>query len=211
MSGVTGDRRRNWTEILIFVLLFSAIFLWYRSSRDLRFKLQQVIVQRDSIQFGLNEARNDASRFRSLAKYSVLDTSVELVGVFENETLKVLKKGSERIRPTILYSMDPACASCTANLPFVDSITTVAPCPIQLVGVFVASEAKQRNAFTGLSNFPIVVNASGSAWEALSLHEVPILSVIGRSRGVRGIWSGALTPTDKGKILHAVRDICNEI
>jgi hypothetical protein len=201
-----GVERYLPSSMMLLVLCVLALLGWRRSTARSNRALRQSVQQRDSLRAEVLSIQQRLRVRSRLAAYSRLDSNVTLDGVLQSG---MARRVSLSASPgVVLYTINPLCAACAVNKPFVDSVMTTPDCKAERLAVYVAADGVRKDA--ELSNVPILLDASGSAWRALSLDVTPLMLVVGADRRVIGAWTGEFSEKDRPEIRRAVGDVCGK-
>lgn len=193
----------RWTEWLLAAVAAVALWQLYLKreaieglQRELGIvsaELQQMFVHRSSLE-------HDLHYYKQVALQSELEPYITLEGI-DLDSVRFFLRPRDLDRPLVLYSIDPACPACIANLPFLLELAAKGPCRTQVVGVAVAgwAELEQFRRRHGVV-FPVLRQAWGEAWAILPIAGSPMTVVLGPKGSVKGWWAGRLTTEAQNEI-----------
>jgi hypothetical protein len=172
----------------------------------------------------LRATRNQADSLRSLLQFSEQDSrhlrrmlvktgfsrvNAELHG-FDLDSRPLQLKFGGRTAPLILYSIDPNCIVCRNNIPFIKELADEAICGSEVVGVTVGGFDKVNGLRSDFNlNFPVLNQASGSAWDLFPLRAVPVTILILPRDQVPEWWIGDVSDQKKTQIRRTLRESCS--
>lgn len=117
---------------------------------------------------------------------------------------------AQHARALLLYTIDPSCPACQRTLPFVRQLAQAEGCDVDVIGVFTGSdgEASEFDSDDDAA-FPVLFNASGSAWDVLQLQDPSVLILIGSSGRILDVRSGDLTVTERTAVRGTLGQACS--
>jgi len=199
-------------EVAAVLISLAAIVLIRNRTVESRILAERVQIAETAVNSEAGRARDflrQIKEFKQLARHSRLDTTVRISGLDLDSNQVNVDFGSGR-SPLVLYSIDPSCASCLANMPFVDSIAqNFRVCRTSVIGVLTTSRDKlSKLESERRPSFPVLQEASGTAWEVLPLTVSPHLILIGPSGKFGGWWAGELTDSTRAEITASLATAC---
>lgn len=195
-------------EIFLLVLALALATFALNNKRSYRVNEREFGRMRDSLNQELSQGKEQISYLLAWLAASHADTSIQLAGTTTKGDSISLSLATGAF-PTVLYSMDPSCSSCLANIPYLSALARQKPCGTRVVGVLSASD-ETGAAFDSMGvAFPILTKSSGKAWRVLPLVSAPTTFVILPGGKLQGWWRGELTLSQKRNIDTKLARSCN--
>lgn len=199
--------------VVVLALVVGAL-LWTRADKRTALTMARLQSSLDSARSSSQSTESDATMYQALALHSQIRPFTLLSGLTADGAPLSLDLG-DLDGLTILYSIDPTCVACTANLPFVDTLDSIVShtggrgCSVNATGILVAPE-HETGLLPEFRGIRLMVSASGAAWDALPLEQSPLLVLLRAPGSVIGSWRGVLSVSDQEDVLARSLAACRE-
>lgn len=180
--------------------------------RKLSGELSAARIRSDSVSRVASQNFRELSYYRSFALHARLVSGTALQGTDQKGAQRHVDLGALS-RPLVLYTLDAECPYCIANLPFMNELAVSPTCGSTVLGISVGDTAIVRQASLHNSiSFPVLLQSSGSAWQALPLGGVtPTTIAVGQGGRLLGWWIGTLGSSERGQIANALLSTCETV
>lgn len=210
-TGKAGFAPFRPAELLLMGVAIALAWRVFAQGREVRIvhsQLQRTDSAFRAVQSRADVLMSDSKHYLNVFEVSRLEPLVLLEGLDLDSNRVSLATRSLRV-PTVIYSIDPDCAPCLANLPVIQELQRRSHCDVRLIGVVASDpqlidDARRKHRI----GFTVLRSASGAAWKLFPLADAPLLVMLEPQGRVLGWWRGMLSASDKTDVERKLRNAC---
>lgn len=204
-----ASRRYGWSNTLLIIIASVSVVLVYRSRQaelESRRALGDALTVQNSFQKRLAEAQLDLSLVSAFARNARPDSSLVIEGRHLDGSLSSISL-QHLVRPTLLYSIDVRCATCLANIPFLNRLTHERPCGLDVYGV-ILTPLRDGLFSAERPSFPLLGEVRGEALNALPIGIPSSAVLIGEGGSYLKSWRGVFDDVTQSDLRAVVESSC---